>query len=169
MRQTRLPWEPLRDALLALTVLCMLAGCAGQRPPAGTGATQHWQGKMAVRVHSTPEQAFSANFDLQGDPRSGELVLSTILGTTMARLEWRDGTASLHTSTEERHFDSLETLAREVTGADIPVAGLFAWLQGQQVNSGHWQADLSQLDSGRIVARSAGEGTPAELKIILDN
>ena len=154
---------------LLLLVLC-LAGCATPRTPnqQGAGTDAHWQGKLSVKVYSSPVQAFSAQFELQGSPQAGQLVLSSVLGSTLAQLEWRNGYAALRTSSEQRSFESLEELAKRATGADIPVADLFSWLQGQQTVSAHWTADLSELANGRIHAHSRGEPNPAELKIILD-
>jgi len=175
--------------LIVSTLLAALGGCAAWRyAPASAEDAPHWQGRLAVKVYSNPVQAFSASFELQGTPQGGQLVLSTVLGSTLAQIEWHDGLATLRTSDDQRAFDSLETLARRITGADVPVADLFSWLQGHQTNNPRWLADLSELENGRISAHTdgsrsgsggggqsgAGSGidnvsaNPADLKIILD-
>jgi outer membrane lipoprotein LolB len=81
---------------------------------------------------------------------------------------WAPDSATLTTGSKVENFDSLAALARSATGTDLPVASLFAWLQGQADETLGWQADLSELAYGRIVARHVEE-VQAELKIILDH
>ena len=150
------------------SVVLLLSGCAASRAPATASDAPHWQGKLAVKVYSTPVQAFSANFDLQGAPERGFLVLSSPLGTTLARLQWNANRASMRTANEERQYDSLDALAREVTGASIPVTNFFAGLQGQSGAPSHWVADLSQLGNDRIYAHNVDQQPLSELKIILE-
>ena len=121
-----------------------------------------------MKVYSTPVQAFSASFDLQGGPQNGQLVLSSALGTTVAELYWTDGAAELRTGKERKNFASLAILAQEVTGADIPIAGLFGWLKGEAGPSGNWKSDLSDRDHGRFTAHTVDTAPAAELKIVLD-
>ena len=152
-----------------LCALLLLAGCANQprlQKPLEDKDT-HWQGRLAVKVFSRPVQAFTATFELQGRPIQGELVLISPLGTTLAHMLWTPDSATLITGNKKEHFDSLADLARSTTGTDLPVATLFAWLQGHPEEAVGWQADLSELSDGRIMARHLEE-VQAELKIILD-
>jgi outer membrane lipoprotein LolB len=123
---------------------------------------------MALKVMTHPPQAFSADFELDGDSRAGSLVLSTALGSTLARMRWDGSSATLQTQGAPEQFDSLASLLRHATGTDLPVAGLFAWLRGQIATVPEWEADLSQLDNGRLTARRSSALEPAELKIVLD-
>lgn len=152
----------------ALT-LTLLTGCANRPQLKNPLADQdsHWQGRLAVKVFSKPVQAFSANFELQGRPAQGELLLISPLGTTLARMLWTPDSATLISENKQQHFESLQDLARSTSGTDIPVAHLFAWLQGRAEDAPGWQADLSEIDQGRLVARHVEE-VQAELKIILD-
>ena len=115
-----------------------------------------------------PVQAFSADFELQGNAQAGSLVLSTALGSTLASLRWDSVAATLQTTGEPQEFDSLASLVRQVTGTDLPVASLFSWLRGQSSDAQPWEADLSQLNQGRLTARRVSTFEPAELKLILD-
>ena len=157
-----------RWAGAACWLVCILLSACSTAPLSVGNDTTHWQGRLAIKVYSTPVKAFSASFELQGTPSRGTLLLSSALGTTLAQLEWSENSASLRTANEARSFDSLESLARQATGADIPVTSLFAWLQGEKNQAAHWESDLSQLTAGRITAHTTDEATPAELKIILD-
>jgi len=148
-------------------LLLGLAGCASTARPPGASEESHWQGKLALKVFSTPMQAIAANFDLQGRPEQGELVLTSPLGTTLARMQWAPGLATLSANGEQKNFDSLQELARQATGTELPVASLFAWLQGRDEAAPGWQIDLRELPNGRLQARHVEE-VQAELKIILE-
>lgn len=123
---------------------------------------------MALKVQSTPVQAFSADFDLQGNAQTGSLTFISPLGNTLARLRWDADAAQLQTQGEPQRFESLAALTRHTTGTDLPIASLFAWLQGQDLPTPGWEADLSALPSGRLNARRLEPEVPAELKIILE-
>ena len=162
----------MRPLYSGLLTLLLIGGCAGQRVPASPAAdsTGHWQGRLAVKVYSKPVQAFSANFELDGSPAKGALVLSSPLGTTLARMQWaegKEGFATLIANGEQREFGTLQELAFKSTGADLPVASLFAWLQGRAEEAPGWQVDLSELSAGRIQAQHREE-VQSDLKIILD-
>jgi len=163
---------PLHRALRTFIffAIFLIAGCASvQRAESPlTQETTHWQGRLALKVLSTPAQAFSANFELDGSAQAGSLTLSTALGSTLARMQWSPGMAVLQTSGETRGFGSLNAMVKEIIGTDLPVAGLFSWLQGNNTTSPPWEADLSDLANGRLTARRMAEPNPAELKILLD-
>lgn len=162
---------PVRTSFLAiwLVALALLSGCASQSSPQNpvSASESHWQGRLAVKVFSKPVQAFSASFDLQGNPTKGTLLLSSPMGTTLARIQWDAGSAILIANGRQQGFDSLQELALQVTGADIPVASLFAWLRGQAEAVPGWQVDLAEIPDGRLQARHTEE-VQSELKIILD-
>ncbi len=148
--------------------IIFIAGCTSTTGAKGTFGSKNtfWEGRLALTVHSTPVQAFSANFELQGNAQTGSLVLSTLLGSTLARIEWSDTTATLINGSDTRAFDSLPALLRQTTGTDLPVASLFSWLQGQATSTPEWEADLTQLEQGRLSARRTSLVNPAELKLI---
>jgi outer membrane lipoprotein LolB len=157
----------LRHGLLLLALV--LAGCAS--PPRASHLAlepeTHWQGRLSLKVYSKPVQSLSANFDLQGSPAKGELALTSPLGTTLVRMQWDAGSASLTAAGEQRDYGSLQELARKATGTDLPVASLFAWLQGREDAAPGWQVDLKDLSNGRLQAQHVDE-PQADLKIILD-
>ena len=152
-----------------LLTLLWLTGCASQSlaPKPAPEQETRWQGKLSLKVYSKPVQAIAANFDLQGRPEQGALTLSSPLGTTLARMQWDSTSATLTANGEQRTFDSLPDLARQATGSDLPIASLFAWLQGRDAPAPGWQVDLTDLPNGRIQAHHI-EAVEAELKIILE-
>lgn len=117
-----------RRALLAALVVA-LAGCAlpPPAPPADTLA-----GRLSVRVDGRPEQAVSGGFELSGDARDGQLLLTGPLGTTAARAQWSPGQALLlRGDAPPQRFDTLDALAQAALGEAVPIAALFDWLRGR--------------------------------------
>ncbi|MFZ3127738.1 MAG: outer membrane lipoprotein LolB [Rhodoferax sp.] len=162
-------WQLVLRLTLTFAII-LIAGCA---VPARTGSTYdaenaHWQGRLAVKVYSTPVQAFSADFDLQGSARAGTLVFSSPLGSTVARLQWDATSAQLQTTGAPRYFDSLDALTRQATGTELPIASLFAWLQGSDPRTPGWRVDLQNLPNGRLSAQRLPPETPADLTILLE-
>jgi len=127
-----------------------------------------WQGRIAVKVTSTPEQAFSANFELQGSKQAGRMELTTSLGTTVARMQWNAEGAELQASGSTRAYPSLAELTLATMGAELPVDALFQWLRGQAASSAGWESDLSQWDAGRITAQRLSPEPRVDLKILLE-
>ncbi|MDP3700476.1 MAG: outer membrane lipoprotein LolB [Hylemonella sp.] len=167
--------KPTRRMLaggLLCTAAALLTGCAQpivRMPGADGQAEAYWRGRLALRVDNSPEPtSFFASFELSGQPRAGELMLSTPLGTTLARLRWSPQLALLSSNGQTRAFDSLDDLATEATGTALPIAALFEWLQGRPATAEGWQADLTQLDAGRVVARRSQPAPAAELRLIIE-
>lgn len=163
-------WYAVRwAALLCLTWL--LAGCATPpRPAAAEGEPASWAGRLALQTEAEApqQQTFAAAFELKGGAQSGELRLFSPLGQTLAALAWEPGKATLRANDGMRDFDSLDALVAQVTGTAIPIAALFEWLAGRPAAVPGWQADLSQLGDGRIVARRSAPLPAATLRVALE-
>jgi outer membrane lipoprotein LolB len=162
-------WLSLRQ--LASWVLWLhyglwLVGCA-QAPHRPAGEAGAWAGRIALQVEGQASQSFSALFELQGTAQEGSLVLTSPLGNRLAQLEWNDGHAELISGQDKRTADSLDTLLQDVTGAAIPVAALFSWLQGEPSSAQGWRADLSSLAQGRLTAFRDEPLPQATLRIAL--
>lgn len=113
-------------------------------------------------------QAFSSQFELSGTPQSGSLIFTSLLGSTLAHLNWDQETATMQTTGEPQQFESLSALVRHTTGTDLPITALFSWLQGIEIDTPDWQVDLSELSSAKLRAQRHAPEPAAELKIILD-
>lgn len=151
--------------------ILFIAGCANlSRTDAELDPkSPRWHGRLALKVQSSPAQAFSANFDLQGSAHTGRLTFTTPLGSTLARLQWSADAATLHANGNSLQFDSLGALSRHATGTDLPIASLFSWLDGEVLPTPGWEVDLRDIRDGRLTARRLGPDAPADLKIILDH
>jgi outer membrane lipoprotein LolB len=159
-----------RTALLCMAAAMLLAACTTSRLSATQANSTVWSGRMVLRVaHPTKPTNFSANFELAGDERAGELVLTTPLGISVASLTWTPHETLLRHDGKVQSYDSVEAMTLDATGTAFPLKALFAWLQGQPARADGWQADLSQLQAdGLIYARRATPEPAAELKLALD-
>lgn len=159
----------LAGMLLAVATI-FIAGCALPVRTAAPFDPQNgpWSGRLALQVQDNQSQSFSAGFELRGQAEAGELTLFTPLGGTAAVLNWAPGTATLNANGELRRFDSLPALVAAATGSAIPVTALFDWLAGTNTAVPGWQADLSQLDQGRLRAQRLAPPPVADLRVVLD-
>lgn len=158
--------------LILLGTVLVLTGCAqAPRVPdsASDGPRSSWNGRLALQIESDPQQYSSAAFELKGNATNGEFSLFTPLGGTLAVMAWAPGSATLRTSSNDaRNFDSLDALVTQATGTAVPVTALFDWLAGTNTPVAGWQADLSQLPGGRILAKRTEPLPTVQLRIVLD-
>ncbi|KQR50186.1 lipoprotein insertase outer membrane protein LolB [Acidovorax sp. Leaf160] len=156
-------------AWLACASLCLLAACA--QPPAPKASTDPamgaWSGRLSLQVDDAAAQSFSAGFELNGRPEQGQLTVLNPLGNVMATIDWSPGKAVLVEGGQRRESDSLDALVQETTGSALPVAALFGWLRGEAVQATGWQADLSRIDEGRLVAQRLAPPPQATLRVVL--
>lgn len=147
-----------------------IAGCSQLPSAPGTLDSQapQWAGRLSVKVHSDPVQTVSAQFELQGSVEKGSLVLTSALGTTLARIQWGLGEATLQVASEILRFDSLDALTRHLTGTELPVLSLFAWLAGKATENPGWNVDLQDIRAGRLAAHRFAPEPAADLKIVLE-
>lgn len=161
-----------RAALAAgAAALLVLSGCASPTAAPETssaGASGPWSGRLALRIDSEPPQSFSALFDLRGTPQTGELTLTTPIGSTLAVLQWSPGEALLKNGNETRRYPSVDALIEAATGAAIPVNALFGWLAGRDDPVPGWQANLTQVASGRLQAVRQSPQPIADLRIAFE-
>lgn len=159
-------------AVLSRLVLCaalVLTGC-GITPlrVQNVPHTTQWQGRLSVTVHGADPSVTTAAFELRGNARTGELALLSPVGTTMALLEWSPEGAHLHRGQAPERYASLDDLTEQLTGSALPVAALWQWLDGHNVQVPGWDSDLSGLAQGRLVARRAHPAPAVSLRIQLD-
>ncbi len=111
-----------------------LAGCAQLPPTPAIPSESRLSGRLSVTVAGdahTRGTGGAASFELFGNPDAGRLELTSPLGSLVARASWRPGFVTLQTPNDERRFDDLDSLTRELLGEPVPVAALFDWLQAR--------------------------------------
>ena len=149
--------------------LLLASGCA--QLPGSTraqGTADAWSGRMSLRIDSQPVQTFSALFELRGSPETGELSLTSPIGSTLAQLHWAPGEALLKNGSEVRRYESVDALIEAATGAAIPVGALFGWLAGRDDRVPGWRPDLAQIANGRLQATRENPGPTADLRIVFE-
>jgi outer membrane lipoprotein LolB len=156
------PWR--RRSLLAALALPLAACAPLQRQTSGPV----YSGRLSLSVRSEPPQNLSAGFDLRGQAREGDLLLTSPLGTTLAQAVWRPGQAELKASGQQQVFGSMEELLARLTGAAIPLAALFDWMDGRDTPVPGWESDLSGHAQGRLSARRLSPLPTVELRLLLD-
>lgn len=160
--------------LAGVALALMLTGCShlattpAPPPYVAEPAAQHYEGRLAVRVENDPKRSFSANFTLDGQAQSGQLSLSTAIGTQVALARWLPGRVWLVDGDGTREFEALDQLSRETLGEDIPLVAFFDWLGGRpwpeapsqplQHNAPGfeqmgWHVRLDRFNDGLIVAQ----------------
>jgi outer membrane lipoprotein LolB len=161
-----------RRTLLAAggaALLLSMAGCAqlsgGSAAPTRSDS---WSGRMSLRIESEPVQTFAALFELRGSAETGDLTLTTPIGSTLAQLHWSPGEALLKDGSHTRRFDSVDALIEAATGAAIPVGALFGWLAGRNDPVPGWKPDLAQLGNGRLQAVRESPNPRADLRIVFE-
>ena len=155
----------------SIWLLVLLTACATPTPIrsiAQSPSDKQWQGRLSVTVQSDPPRNMSAGFSLEGDARQGELNLLSPLGTTLATLQWNPTTTQWFQGSQQRRYDSMAHLTEETTGAALPMGAMFDWLEGKATASPGWQADLSALNQGTLVAKRVSPEPLVVLRIKLD-
>ncbi len=156
--------------VVAAGALLAMTGCAAPEAVRQTVQSDVWRGRLGLQVFDTDgsiAQSLSASFFLQGNPQQGLLEVFNPLGNQVARLQWQPQRAWLQQGQKQWESPSLAELVERSLGAEIPIAALFAWLQGHSAQAQGWQADLSRYHQGRIVAQRLQPLPRTQLRVVL--
>jgi outer membrane lipoprotein LolB len=170
----------------AASFAALVVGACTTVPPTPPGTSDVLSGRLALRVEAignAAPRAFSAAFDLRGDPQSGTLGLSTPLGTKLAEARWSPREVVLATPQETRRFDTLDALTQEALGESVPIEAWFDWLRGRpwpgapstssEVSPASfdqlgWHVDLGRFAEGTIAATRESPPPTVTVRIRLD-
>jgi outer membrane lipoprotein LolB len=175
----------------ALAVASMLQACVSH-PPALPGHV--YTGRLAVRTDAAPNlpaRSVTGQFELSGNASSGQLILTSPIGTTVARARWSDpvGTQGAPSKIEleadggTTHYATLEDMMQRAIGDQLPLPAMFDWLAGrpwpaapvQRSADGAsfdqlgWHVDLSQLAVNQLIDAQRPLPAPAlHVRVKLD-
>ncbi|GAA6141714.1 hypothetical protein NBRC116584_15320 [Hydrogenophaga sp. 5NK40-0174] len=156
-------------AIAVATSGCMTRPQAPDAVPAQKSDNSVWSGRLALRVESEPPDAYSAAFDLRGNAESGEIRLTSPLGSTIALVTWSPQSAQWQQGDDVVIRPTLRELTAAMSGTPLPIEAMFDWLKGQaNDHAPGWQADLSRHADGRIIARRLQPLPRAELRLVFE-
>ena len=176
---------------LALASLLVLQACVTHPPPL---AGHVYTGRLAVRTDAAanlPARSVTGQFELSGNASDGQLILTSPIGTTVARARWSDPAGSLgeparielEADGTTTRYATLEQMMQRALGDQLPLAAMFDWLDGQPwpaapVQRGAngssfdqlgWHVDLSQLADNRLIDAQRALPAPAlHVRVKLD-
>ena len=164
-------WSFRGAAVLASALL--LQACVSHPPPLPGHV---YSGRLAVRSDAAPDlpaRSVTGQFELSGNASSGQLILTSPIGTTVARARWSDpvGTQGIPSKIEleadggTTHYATLEEMMQRAIGNQLPLPAMFDWLSGRPwpaapVQRGAdgtsfdqlgWHVDLSQLAGNQLI------------------
>jgi len=168
------PWRlaGLRGTAWAACVsLLLLLGCNTPPlvPPTSLPVqTVVREGRLFLRVDTTPPTITQAEISLQGTPEAGQLTLYGPLGITHGLLRWAPGEAVWSRGQEQLRFSSLDALLMQTLGTALPVPTVFAWLEGRAVALEGWDLVSLPAPDQPLVARRRHPAPTLELRLRLN-
>lgn len=134
----------MKQTFSALTFMLILVGCANPPHPtvnlnssthqSSLQQLNHWSIKGKLGFKST-EKNQSANFRWQQSPQQYQLDLTSIIGTSLVKMQGNDDGVTLIADDETYQDSDPSYLIWRVTGWQIPVEKLRFWIKGQhQIN-----------------------------------
>ena len=157
----------------AFALAWSLSACVSHPPPLPGHV---YAGRLAVRADAAPDlpaRSVTGQFELSGNASSGQLILTSPIGTTVARARWSDpaGTQGAPSRIEleadgtTTHYPTLEEMMQRAIGDQLPLPAMFDWLAGHPwpaapVQRGAdgtsfdqlgWHVDLSQFAGNRLI------------------
>ena len=185
--------DPFRLRGLVAAALLALSACVTTAPRvAGSLHT----GRLSVHAEADdamgrPAHTDTGSFELSGSADTGQLVLTSPLGTVAARASWNlpAHRIELDTGSGVRRYPSLDAMMQDALGESLPLAAMFDWLEGKPWPNAPatplpvapanptrrafeqlgWTVDLTQFADQRLVTADRATPPPAlRVRVKLD-
>ncbi|MBT1451021.1 lipoprotein insertase outer membrane protein LolB [Glaciecola sp. XM2] len=124
--------------IIALSCILFFSGCAIRPTDVSLEQVQQgkieslsrWQanGKLAV---ITPDERKSANLTWRQDAQQVDMLLTTVVGSSIANLSFDGKIATLDADDRQWQDTSASSLIYQVTGWQVPIEQLSKWMKGQ--------------------------------------
>lgn len=101
-------------------------------------------GRLGIQFIDQPLLPVHLGFSLQGNRTNGHLFLETPLGTTLAAVYWSPDQAWVVKGDTKQVFGSIDALLRQELGSELPLEGLFDWINGKNSDALNWSQWLIQ-------------------------
>ena len=177
-------------ALALCVVLLNFTGCAtsshtalSEKADPSPPATIQLSGRMSLKLQragAASSEGASLVFDFKGNDGAGELLLQTLIGTTVAQARWNAQGAEITTPQGTRQGSNLDEVAQSLLGEPLPLAALLNWLRAQpwsgapheSLSEGFrqlgWEIGLAAYGEGVVTAyRPAGTGQIKDAEILV--
>jgi outer membrane lipoprotein LolB len=177
---------------VAVPALALLLQACATHPPPLPGHV--YAGRLAVRTDAAPNQSarsMSGQFELSGNASSGQLILTSPIGTTVARARWSDPAGAqgepsrieLEADGTTTRYATLEDMMQRAIGDQLPLPAMFDWLSGhpwpaapaqRSADGGSfeqlgWHVDVSQLAGNQLIDAQRPQPAPAlHVRVKLD-
>ena len=187
----KLPFRGAGAGFSALALALSLQACVSHPPPLPGHV---YAGRLAVRSDAAsdlPARSVTGQFELSGNASSGQLILTSPIGTTVARARWSDPVGTLGTPSRieleadgtTTRYQTLEEMMQRAIGDQLPLAAMFDWLSGhpwpaapvqRSADGGSfdqlgWHVDVSQLAGNRLIDAQRPQPAPAlHVRVKLD-
>jgi outer membrane lipoprotein LolB len=157
----------------AVALALALQACATHPPPLPGHV---YSGRLAVRSDAAPARparSVSGQFELSGNASSGQLILTSPIGTTVARARWSAPVGALGEPSRieleadggTTNYPTLGEMMQRAVGEQLPLPAMFDWLAGQpwpaapmrRSDDGQsfdqlgWHVDVSQFAAARLI------------------
>lgn len=123
---------------------------------------------MSLTRSGLRTERWAVQFDLSGSATRGSLLLEGPLGTRIAQANWTPDGAWLTRNGQTEPFADMAQLTEAALGQALPLAALFAWIQGNAVHAAPWVVDLTQWATGRIRASQTAANEKVDVLLVLD-
>ncbi len=174
-----------------LALALLVQACVSHPPPLPGHV---YSGRLAVRADAAPglpARSMSGQFELSGNASSGQLILTSPIGTTVARARWSDPVGvrgepsriELEADGSTQQYATLGEMMQRAIGEQLPLPAMFDWLSGhawpaaptqRSADGGSfdqlgWHVDLSQLADNRLIdAQRALPAPTLHVRVKLD-
>ena len=157
----------------AVASALLLQACVTHPPPLPGHV---YSGRLAVRTDAAPARparSVSGQFELSGNASSGQLILTSPLGTTVARARWslpvgalgEPSVIELEADGATTRYATLGEMMQRALGDQLPLPAMFDWLAGQpwpaaaarrSADGGSfeqlgWHVDVSQFAAAQLI------------------
>lgn len=137
--------KQLNRALAVLAAL-MVAACASLQPAADHTAVEfELSGRIATRYK---EEAASGNVAWRHSRETDEMLITTPVGSSVARVVRNGNDIVLTTGERDYHATDAEAITEQVLGFRVPLAGLTEWVRGRAVEGS--PSSLTRDKEGRL-------------------
>ena len=174
----------------AWTLALLLCACVSHPPPLPGHV---YAGRLAVRTDAAPDlpaRSVTGQFELSGNASSGQLILTSPIGTTVARARWSDPVGAqgipskieLEADGATTRYSTLEEMMQRAIGDQLPLPAMFDWLAGrpwpfapvtggtsQSFDQLGWHVDVSQFADNRLIDAQRPQPAPTlHVRVKLD-